>query len=90
MFLFYSLPIFSAEWSLLEYPFEQMHPNFEPICTAGAYVSSYCGNGQVLAVAANQRHPSQTAMLFVSPLTDTVLVAGMKGCGIGDPNKSGR
>ena len=87
---FCSLPIFSAEWSLLEYPFEQMHPNFEAVSTIGAYVSGYCGNGQVLSVAANQRLPSQTAMLFVSPLTDTVLVAGMKGCGMGDPNKAGR
>lgn len=85
-----NVPLFSAEWSLLQYPFQQMHPDFEPISTKGAYVSSYSGSGQVLAVAANQRAPSRSTMLFVSPLTDTVLVGGMKNCGIGDPSKTGR
>lgn len=67
-----------------------MHPEFERICTEGAYVSAYSGSGQVLAVAANQRTVSKTTMLFISPLTDTVLVGGMKNCGTKDPNKSGR
>lgn len=84
------MPLFSAEWSLLEYPFQQMHPDFEPVSTQGAYVSSYSKSGQVLAVAANQRSPSKTTMLFVSPLTDTVLVGGMRNCGVGDLSKSGR
>ncbi|XP_052775729.1 ciliogenesis and planar polarity effector 1-like isoform X2 [Mya arenaria] len=86
----HSLPIFSAEWSLLEYPFPQMHPDFEPVPTPGAYVSTYSGSGQVLAVAANQRSPAKTTMLFVSPLTDTVLVGGMKNCGVSDLSKTGR
>ena len=86
----FSLPLFSAEWSLLEYPFQQMHPDFEPVFTQGAYVCSYSKSGQVLAVAANQRFPTRTTMLFVSPLTDTVLVGGMRNCGIGDIGKTGR
>ncbi|XP_053394280.1 ciliogenesis and planar polarity effector 1-like isoform X3 [Mercenaria mercenaria] len=85
-----SLPLFSAEWSLLEYPFQQMHPDFEPVSTQGAYVSSYSRSGQVLAVAANQRFPTKTTMLFVSPLTDTVLVGAMKNCGVSDIGKTGR
>ena len=67
-----------------------MHPNFEPIYTPEAYVSSYSSNGQVLGIAANQRSPEQTAMLFVSPLTDTVLVGDMRNCGINESSKMGR
>jgi len=84
------LPKFTAEWSQLEYPFQQVHHDFEKVSTPGAYISSYSGSGQVLAVAANQRVPSKTTMLFISPITDTVLVGDMRGCGIRDTNKKGR
>ncbi|KAK3579099.1 hypothetical protein CHS0354_022119 [Potamilus streckersoni] len=82
--------VFSKEWSLLEYPFLQIHPKYEPILSKGAYVCSYSGNGQILAVAANQNQADHTSLLFVSPLTDTVLATGMKRCGVKDSSAWGR
>lgn len=67
-----------------------MHSDFERIPAEGAYVGAYSGSGQVLAVAANQRTVSKTTMLFISPLTETVLVGGMGNCGTRDGNKTGR
>ncbi|KAL4235812.1 hypothetical protein ACF0H5_004202 [Mactra antiquata] len=85
-----SLPLFNAEWTLLEYPFQQMNTDFVPVYTEGSYVSSYSRSGQVLAVVANQKSPDKTTLLFVSPLTDTVLVNGLKNCGVSSVDKIGR
>ncbi|KAL3869912.1 hypothetical protein ACJMK2_042534 [Sinanodonta woodiana] len=82
--------VFSKEWSLLEYPFQQIHQKYEPVLSQGAYVCSYSNNGQILAVAANQNQADHTSLLFVSPLTDTVLATGMKGCGVKDSSAWGR
>lgn len=67
-----------------------MNSDFIPVCTEGAYVSSYSRSGQVLAVVANQKSPAKTSMLFVSPLTDTVLVSALKNCGVSSADKIGR
>ncbi|XP_033730588.1 ciliogenesis and planar polarity effector 1-like, partial [Pecten maximus] len=75
---------FQVEWTVIQYPFKHIHPSYEPIQSRGAYVNCYANNGQVVAVAANQNTPGHSSMLFVSPLTDTVMVSEMKGCGVRD------
>ncbi|XP_021376995.1 uncharacterized protein LOC110465482 isoform X2 [Mizuhopecten yessoensis] len=83
---FYSSKVapFQVEWTVIQYPFKHIHPSYEPIQSKGAYVNCYANNGQVVAVAANQNTPGHSSMLFVSPLTDTVMVSEMKGCGVRD------
>ncbi|XP_048256398.1 uncharacterized protein LOC124134597 [Haliotis rufescens] len=77
-----SVPSYHTEWSCIEYPVQNISTGCQPINTKGAYVTCYSHDGQVIAVAANQKRPSDTSLLFLSPLTETVLVSEMKDCGI--------
>ncbi|KAL5022909.1 hypothetical protein ScPMuIL_002064 [Solemya velum] len=72
---------FSIEWSELEYSLASIQPDCQPINSLGSYVMSYATDGQVIAIAANQKSAGMNSVLFVSPLIKSVLVADMKGCG---------
>ncbi|XP_041357450.1 uncharacterized protein LOC121374415 [Gigantopelta aegis] len=83
--------VLTVQWSSNQYPMQTINADCEPIRAKGSYVVSYSQDGQVLAVAANQRRPVNTCMLFLSPLTETFHVSDMRGCGVANPgNKSGR
>ena len=75
----------SIEWTSLLYPVKNIQEGCEPINLRGAYISYYSHDGHILAVGVNQKSPAQTSVLFVSPFTETVLVADMKGCGLKTP-----
>lgn len=74
-----------VEWTVIEYSYDHINKSFTPISQDGALKCCYANSGQVIAVAANQNIPENTRMLFVSPLTDTVISCDMKGCGLRDP-----
>ncbi|XP_059166975.1 ciliogenesis and planar polarity effector 1-like [Physella acuta] len=82
---------FTPLWSSLVKSLSTIHPGCEPIAMKGAYVCQYTHDGQILAVAVNQKSPSQTSVLFISPFTETVQVSDIKGCGLKDAsNRRGR
>ena len=83
--------VFTVQWYGNQYPMQRISANCEPIRAKGSYVVSYSPDGQVLALAANQRRPVNTCMLFLSPLTETFCLSEMRSCGVANPaNKSGR
>ncbi|XP_062574969.1 ciliogenesis and planar polarity effector 1-like isoform X1 [Saccostrea cucullata] len=77
-------PSFHVEWNVIKYPFKHINSRFQPLSSRGAIVTNYIRSGQIVAVAMNQNRPALTSLLFVSPLTDTVLVSSLKGCGVKD------
>ena len=77
-------PSFHVEWNVIKYPFQHINTRFQPVSSRGAIVTKYIRSGQIAAVAMNQNRPALTSLLFVSPLTDTVMVSSLKGCGVKD------
>ena len=77
----WSSPVFHSEWTSITYPLTSISPNTRPIPSAGAYVSKISHDGQLVAIAVNQACSHDNRMLFVSPWTDTVVVANMRGSG---------
>lgn len=77
-------PSFHVEWNVIKYPFQHINTRFQPVSSRGAIVTKYIRSGQIVAVAMNQNRPALTSLLFVSPLTDTVMVSSLKGCGVKD------
>lgn len=77
-------PSFHVEWNIIKYPFQHINTRFQPVSSRGAIVAKYIQSGQIVAVAMNQNRPALTCLLFVSPLTDTVMVSSLKGCGVKD------
>lgn len=43
----------------------------------GAYVIRWSRDGETLAIAVNQRQPSQTRILFIHPHSDSVISVGI-------------
>ena len=80
-----SYPSFRCEWKSLQYPLRNISPDCEAINVRGAYVPRYSRDASLLAVAVNQKSPADTSMLFVSPVTDMLLLSAMRGCGLRDP-----
>ncbi|ESO87932.1 hypothetical protein LOTGIDRAFT_176877, partial [Lottia gigantea] len=78
-------PTVHIEWCCLQYSIDKINKNCEIVNSRGAYQSSYSNDGQILAIAVNQRSPAYSAMLFISPLTDTLLVSQLHGCGLKQP-----
>ena len=50
-----------------------------------AHVAKMSHDGQVVAIAVNQGCSHDNKVLYVSPWTDTVVVADMRGCGARKP-----
>lgn len=84
LFCLFRSPSFHVEWNVIKYPFKHINARFQPVSSRGAIVTNYIRSGQIVAVAMNQNRPALTSLLFVSPLTDTVLVSNLKGCGVRD------
>ncbi|XP_064607182.1 ciliogenesis and planar polarity effector 1-like isoform X2 [Liolophura sinensis] len=74
-------PSVQAEWSNIQYPLRNINVSCEPMGSKGSYVVQYSPDGQVLAVGVNQRSASLTALLYISPLTETVIIADLRNCG---------
>ena len=80
-----SYPSIHYQWKCLQYPLRNISSGCEAINIRGAYVPRYSHDASILAVAVNQKSPADTSMLFVSPVTDMLLLSAMRGCGVRDP-----
>ena len=80
-----SYPSIHYQWKCLQYPLRTISSDCEAINIRGAYVPCYSRDASILAVAVNQKSPADTSMLFVSPVTDMLLLSAMRGCGVRDP-----
>ncbi|XP_076463357.1 uncharacterized protein LOC143295514 isoform X2 [Babylonia areolata] len=78
-------PSMHSQWKCLQYPLRNISSGCEAINIRGAYVPRYSPDGSILAVAVNQKSPADTSMLFVSPVTDMLLLSSMRGCGMRNP-----
>ena len=74
----------TVEWTSLVYPVKNIQEGCESMNLPGTYICRYSHDSHILAVAVNQKSPAQTSLLYVSPFTETVMVADMKGCGLKD------
>ncbi|XP_064625487.1 uncharacterized protein LOC135486550 isoform X2 [Lineus longissimus] len=83
-------PGYAATWTSIQYPLASITPNCQSVRSRGSYLCCYANQNPILAVAVNQKRPSDTRMLFVSPLNDTIVVSDLKGCGQKDVKKYGR
>ncbi|XP_074641416.1 uncharacterized protein LOC141899158 [Tubulanus polymorphus] len=81
---------YEAEWSGLLYPIDEISPKCRIIRSHGGLVGCYGNQCQVVSVAVNQKHPADSRLLHISPLSGSVVVADLKGCGQKDSNKYGR
>ncbi|KAL8600713.1 hypothetical protein ACOMHN_057303 [Nucella lapillus] len=78
-------PGHNFQWKSLQYPLRNISSGCEAINIRGAYIPRYSPDGSILAVAVNQKSPADTSMLFVSPVTDMLLLSPMRGCGLRNP-----
>ncbi|KAK7099790.1 ciliogenesis and planar polarity effector 1-like [Littorina saxatilis] len=78
-------PSVHSQWKCVQYPLRNISSGCEAINIQGAYVPRYSTDASILAVAVNQKSPADTSMLFVSPVTDMLLLSAMRGCGVRDP-----
>ena len=69
------------EWTDVRYKLSDLAPGGAPVRAAGTYVTRASHDGQLLAVAINQKNSSLNRMMFLSPLTDTVVVSDLRGMG---------
>ncbi|XP_013396199.1 protein JBTS17 isoform X2 [Lingula anatina] len=74
-------PTYSVQWTMLQVPWSDLGPRCKAIRSKGAVLACQSHGGHVLAVAVNQKRSHDTKILFVSPLTDTVIATDMEGCG---------
>ncbi|CAH1774750.1 unnamed protein product [Owenia fusiformis] len=82
-------PGYNAEWS--EMCVNLARYRCIPVRSRGALLAKYTHSGGSLGVIVNQRNPLHTISLTVSPLTHSVLVNSMKGCGTrADNQQQGR
>ncbi len=76
-----SRSIYTADWSTIRYKITDLCANGEPIRCVGAILATQSHESHLVAVAVNQKSSHDNRMLFVSPLTDTLVVADLVGCG---------
>ncbi|XP_022102800.1 protein JBTS17-like [Acanthaster planci] len=76
-----SQPRFTAQWSSLSHSLSNLSASAEPVRHHGAYLTRHASSGHTLAVAVNQRYPTDTRVLFVSVMGSTAISINMKGCG---------
>ena len=77
----HSKPTFTVEWTNLKSPICDLVPGGGPVRASGTYLGRYSHDGHLLAVAVNQKSSHLNRLMFVSPLTDTLVVSDLKGTG---------
>lgn len=63
------------------YPLSGISPHAVPVPSRSAYIQKHAHDGHLVAIAVNQPSSHDNSVLFVSPITDTVVVSRLKGCG---------
>lgn len=81
-----SCPSVSIQWKCLQHSLHNISQGCEAINVSGVYVAQYSHDGNMLAVAVNQKSPADTSILYISTFTDTLLSSEMKGCGVNSPH----
>ncbi|XP_064163689.1 ciliogenesis and planar polarity effector 1 isoform X2 [Anguilla rostrata] len=71
----------SVHWVTQTYPLPQLSPPCRPVKSRGALVPAFSPDGQLLAVALNQRDPRATQVLFISTLNFVTVSSWLGGCG---------
>ncbi|KAG5834760.1 hypothetical protein ANANG_G00264980 [Anguilla anguilla] len=71
----------SVCWVTQTYPLPQLSPPCRPVKSRGALVPALSPDGQLLAVALNQRDPRATQVLFISTLNFVTVSSWLGGCG---------
>ncbi|KAJ8286784.1 hypothetical protein GJAV_G00043250 [Gymnothorax javanicus] len=72
---------YSVRWVTQAYPLPQLSPPCRPVRSRGALVPVFSPDGQLLAVALNQRDPKATQVLFISTQNFVTVSSWLGGCG---------
>ncbi|XP_036384605.1 ciliogenesis and planar polarity effector 1 [Megalops cyprinoides] len=72
---------YSVSWATRTYPLTHLSPPCRPVKSRGALVPAFSPDGQLLAIALNQRDPRATQVLFVSTQNFVSVSSGLGGCG---------
>ncbi|KAJ8408630.1 hypothetical protein AAFF_G00252650 [Aldrovandia affinis] len=72
---------YSVRWVTETYPLAHLSPPCRPVTSRGALVPVFSPDGQLLAIALNQRDPRATQVLFVSTQNFVSVSSWLGGCG---------
>ncbi|RVE65772.1 hypothetical protein OJAV_G00120160 [Oryzias javanicus] len=72
---------YSIHWVTKKYPMSRLTPPCQPVKSRGALVPGFSPDGQLLAIALNQRKPQATQVLFVSTQNFISISSSLGGCG---------
>ncbi|XP_061603123.1 LOW QUALITY PROTEIN: ciliogenesis and planar polarity effector 1 [Phyllopteryx taeniolatus] len=72
---------YSIQWATKTYPMSRLTPPCQAVKSRGALVGDFSPDGQLLAVALNQRQPKATQVLFVSTQNFVSVSSGLGRCG---------
>ena len=78
-------PSFIADWSSKAFPLTDIATHAQPLHSRGAYVTRVSHDGNMAAVAGNQKNSHHNRVAFISPSTGMVLVSDLLGCGTSQP-----
>ena len=76
-----SAPTYRAEWTSIRQPLRNVCDQEQPLRVEGAYLARQANDGHLVAVAVNRKCSHDNRMMFVSSLTDTVVIRDLLGCG---------
>ncbi|XP_061589161.1 ciliogenesis and planar polarity effector 1 [Cololabis saira] len=72
---------YSIQWATKTYPMSRLTPPCQPVKSRGALVPAFSPDGQLLAIALNQRNPKATQVLFMSTQNFVSISSCLGGCG---------
>ena len=76
---------FSVEWSSKSHFLKDITSNGQPVRSRGAYVTSLSHDGHLLAIGVNQRGSHSNRIVFMSTMTELLVVADLYGSGAREP-----
>ncbi|XP_041110948.1 ciliogenesis and planar polarity effector 1 isoform X3 [Polyodon spathula] len=80
----YSSVPYNVQWVTQKYPLASLLPKCDSVKSRGALVTSFSGDGLLLAIALNQKDPKASQVLFVSTVNFITISSSLKGCGSKD------
>uniref|UniRef100_A0A8C4RJK4 Ciliosis and planar polarity effector complex subunit 1 n=1 Tax=Erpetoichthys calabaricus TaxID=27687 RepID=A0A8C4RJK4_ERPCA len=70
-----------VKWTTQKYSLPSLFPPCSPVKSRGALPTAFSGDGQILAIAVNQKDPKASQVLFVSTVNCVTVSSSLKGCG---------
>ncbi|XP_039606484.1 ciliogenesis and planar polarity effector 1 isoform X3 [Polypterus senegalus] len=70
-----------VKWTTQKYSLPSLSPPCSPVKSRGALPTAFSGDGQILAIAVNQKDPKASQVLFVSTVSCVTVSSSLKGCG---------